>query len=96
MAPSSQRAHCQDLTTRDAVRRQPAPCAHACDVMHEMRCCCEQGLCLDPKSLRMSPKLLARLAHSVAGKDEVRKVVGQLLPDLCRVSPPPASHAAHL
>ena len=57
--------------------------------MHEMRCCCEQGLCLDTKSLRMSPKLLA-------GKDEVRKVVGQLLPDLWRVSRPPASHAAHL
>ena len=44
-----------------------------------------QGLCLDLKHLRMSPKLLARLAHSVAGKQDVRKVVGQLLPDLCQV-----------
>ena len=47
--------------------------------------CHVQGLCLDLKNLRMSPKLLARLAYSVAGKQDVRKVVGQLLPDLCQV-----------
>lgn len=59
-----------------------------------MRSYHKQGLCLDPKNLQMSPKLLARLAHSVAGKADVRKVVGQLLPDLCQVRPPPAACAS--
>lgn len=57
------------------------------------RLCHAQGLCLDLKNLRMSPNLLARLAHSVAGKQDVRKVVGQLLPDLCQVRTPSCSLA---
>ena len=44
-----------------------------------------QGLCLDLKNLRLSPRLLARLAHQVAGKQELHRVTKQLLPDLCQV-----------
>ena len=56
-----------------------------------LMCCSEtaehhlQGLCLDLKNLRLSPRLLARLAHQVAGKQELHRVTKQLLPDLCQV-----------
>ena len=55
-----------------------------------LMCCPEagghrlQGLCLDLKNLRLSPRLLARLAHQVAGKPELHRVTKQLLPDLCQ------------
>ena len=69
------------------VCKSEGVCSLACSAS-AARLCHAQGLCLDLKNLRMSPKLLARLASSVAGKQDVRKVVGQLLPDLCQVRAP--------
>lgn len=52
-----------------------------------------QGLCLDLKNLRLSPRLLARLAHQVAGKQELHRVTKQLLPDLCQVRSASFAHS---